>query len=115
MRNMRINKSKIYIRPFLKNKEGYGTAIYGDAFPFNENVYPIDGNDEIKDYGDRIFKTYKSTPSKLKWKGKIKEGDIAYLDGVLPSADEINGQKANYKITSVRETKNSLLIIFERT
>ena len=47
-------------------------------------------------------------------KGKFKEGDVAYLDRIEPTNEKIYGDKANYRISSVREQNRKLAVYFEK-
>ena len=44
----------------------------------------------------------------------LKEGDVAYLDRIEPTNEKIYGDKANYRISSVREQNRKLAVYFEK-
>lgn len=44
----------------------------------------------------------------------IKENDLAYLDGVNPIDEDINGDNANYRVDSVRWQNKKVAIYFEK-
>ena len=50
-----------------------------------------------------------------KWEGRIKENDVAYLDGVTPDGEKQNGSNANYRVESARNTSlNMMTVYFEK-
>lgn len=115
MRTLNRNKQIIYIANKLKGTNDYGTPNYDVPFLFKENLSPVDGDSEIKEYGDRISKMYKSIVPLYKWKGKIKEGDVAYLEGSTPKSELLNGNDSNYNVVSVRYSLNVMIIYFEKS
>ena len=48
------------------------------------------------------------------FKTKGKEKELAYLDRITPEGEKVNGDKANYKIDSVREQNKKIAIYFEK-
>jgi len=44
----------------------------------------------------------------------IKEGDLAYLDGITPEGEQVHGDNANYKVDSVRIQNKKIAIYFEK-
>ena len=44
----------------------------------------------------------------------IKEKDLAYLDGASPEGEEVYGDNANYRVSSVRKQNKKIAIYFER-
>lgn len=48
------------------------------------------------------------------YKGVFKEGDKAYLDGVTPEGETVNGEKANYKLFPPRNQNKCIQLRFRR-
>lgn len=78
----------------------------------NENkVKDIDGL-EVKELNDITVKELT-----LRYSDKsisIKENDLAYLDGAKPDNEQTYGDKANYRIDSVRTQNKKIAIYFEK-
>lgn len=114
MRMMAKNKQNFFIANRLNVASGRGAKTYGKPFAMRENLAPVDSESEIKEYGERHFNMYKTITSKNVWYGRIKEGDVAYLDGVLPDGEEIYGCNANYRVESIRTHLTTMTIYFEK-
>lgn len=114
MRNMRRNKQDNFIRGVLSEEDDYGKKLYGDPFPFYENLSPVNGSSEIIEFGDRTKKMYKSTVQRNIWEDSIREGDAAYLEGASPFNEETPGEHANYTVVSVQYLLSTMTIYFEK-
>lgn len=94
----------------VTNSKGQDIPTYSNPVRYLFNVQPANGNSDIIEYGERISKIFKAIIS-IRYKNKFKEGDIAYLDGVVPNKERNN---YNYKIVSVRNQNKRIAIYFER-
>lgn len=97
--------------------DDYGNEIniYDKPVKYNFNIQPASGDFEITLYGEKINKIYKAVVP-ISYTNKIKEGDIAYLDGINPS-NEIEGtygSKGNYVVDSIRPQNLALAIYFRK-
>ena len=69
----------------------------------------------LDDYGNNI-----NEYDKPKYYGKFNiqplsgESDVAYLDRTTPTNESVYGDKANYRISSVREQNRKIAIYFEK-
>ena len=114
MRMMNKNKQNFYVSNRLNIEGGRGVKTYGKPFTMRGNLSPVNSESEIKEYGERHFNMYKTIVSKKVWCGRIKEGDVAYLNGVLPDGEGIYGCNANYRVESIRLTLTTMTIYFEK-
>ena len=112
-------KKPLYI---AKKKEvdldDYGNEIvkYDTPFYFGMvNYQPLVGNDleaYIRTYGEtnrsiiRLLIDYTN-------KDVINQFDLAYLYGVNPKEELINGQNANYTVKTVKMQNTKIMILFE--
>lgn len=118
MRMLNRNKQRIYIASQNMDDElvdSHGNRPYDEPFLFRENLASVDGKSEKEEYGDRVRNMYKSVVMRKKWEGRIKENDVAYLDGVTPDGEKQNGSNANYRVESARNTSlNMMTVYFEK-
>lgn len=56
----------------------------------------------------------KAVISKKDYEGKFKEFDKAYLDGITPDNETVNGENANYKLYPPRNQNKVIVIYFKR-
>lgn len=113
-----LNK-KIYIanKSTVSNDE-YNNEIINYKKPFclgMFNYQPLQGV-ELQAY----MSAYGETKNKLvrvfldtRYKNKIKEFDVAYLYGVTPNNEEINGEDANYIVKTCSEQNTKIMVVFE--
>lgn len=111
-------KKDLYIASFLKDEyDDEGNKISKYAKPEyigKENIQPLSGESDIAEYGEKVEKMQKVLLDYDKYLGKFKEKDLAYLDRITPEGEQVNGDKANYKIDSVREQNKKIAIYFEK-
>lgn len=56
----------------------------------------------------------KAIISRKKYEGIFKEFDKAYLDGINPKKETVNGANANYKLYPPRNQNKVIVIYFKR-
>lgn len=56
----------------------------------------------------------KAVISRKDYEGKFKEFDKAYLDGITPDNETVNGGNANYKLYPPRNQNKVIVIYFKR-
>lgn len=56
----------------------------------------------------------KAVIDKKEYEGKFKEFDKAYLDGVIPDKETVNGSNANYELYPPRNQNKAIVIYFQR-
>lgn len=75
---------------------------------------PVTGYTEVLAYGEKVQRMYKAVVSAVEFNNIFREGDLVYLDGVLPTGEIVNGGNANYRVTSVRTQQLIIQVYFER-
>lgn len=97
--------------------DDYGNEInvYQKPIKYNFNIQPASGDFELTLYGEKINKVYKAIVP-FDYKNKIKEGDIAYLDGATPEGEEEGsyGKNGNYTVDSIRPQNLATAIYFKK-
>ena len=56
----------------------------------------------------------KAVISRKDYEGKFKEFDKAYLDGITPNDEIVNGVNANYELYPPRNQNKAIVIYFKR-
>lgn len=78
------------------------------------NVQPISSYSDMQEFGERAEQIQKAVIEYDKYFGKFKEFDVAYLDGVNPDEEAINGANANYRLYPPRNQNKVIQIYFTR-
>lgn len=78
------------------------------------NVQPISSSDDIQEFGENAKLIQKAVINYNKYFGKFKEFDVAYLDGITPEGETVNGEKANYSLYPPRNQNKRIIIYFKR-
>lgn len=115
MRMLNRNRQRIYIASQNMDDElidSHGNRPFNKPFLFCENLASVDGESEKEEYGDRVRNMYKSVVMRKRWEGRIKENDVAYLDGAIPDGEVENGANANYRVESARNTSLNMMTIY---
>lgn len=86
---------------------------YDTPIKYEFNYQPISSYTEIMEFGERTKITQKAVIP-IKYKGMFKESDVAYLEGVEPTGEVNNGDKANYKLLPPRNGNSVIIIYFEK-
>lgn len=111
-------KKDLYIASFVKDEhddEGNKISTYSKPeYIGKENIQPLSGESDIAEYGTRVTKMQKVLLDYDKYLGKFKENDLAYLDGITPDGEQVNGDNANYRIDSARNQNKKIAIYFEK-
>ena len=105
-------RKPIYISALtmITNSKGQDIPTYSKPVKYFFNVQPVSGDSDIIEYGERVSKMFKTLVN-IRYRNKINEGDIAYLDGIKPN--DLNNNY-NYKVNSARPQNKKLAIYFER-
>ena len=108
---------KIWIAKKIGTKENdYGTEIpiYDKPVQYMMNVQPLSSEADIAEFGENAKQVQRAVIEYKKYFGKFKEFDVAYLDGVTPDGEEVNGENANYRLYPPRNQNKVILLYFER-
>lgn len=114
---MKCWDKKIYIANRTgKEIDDYNNEIssFSTPFPINCNVQPLSGSSDIMAYGEKIRLMQKTLVDFSYWNGKINVGDVAYLNGITPTGETVNGEKANYRVESILPQNLKLVVYFEK-
>lgn len=108
-------KSKLYIAKKLESIEDeFGNEItnYDKPIKYFFNVQPASTASEIQAFGE-LAKSMKVAviTEKDKYLNKFKEFDLAYLDGITPDNESINGINANYRVYAV-QPQNAIIKVY---
>lgn len=68
----------------------------------------------MQNFGIDVEQMQKAVIEMSLYKGVFKEGDKAYLDGVTPEGETVNGEKANYKLFPPRNQNKCIQLRFRR-
>ena len=108
---------KIWIAKKIGTQENdYGTEIpiYDKPQEYMMNVQPLSSEADIAEFGENAKQVQRAVIEYKKYFGKFKEFDVAYLDGVTPDGEEVNGENANYRLYPPRNQNKVILLYFER-
>lgn len=91
-------------------------VTYNKPFPLGDlNYQPLQGNDlmaYMSVYGETKNKLVRAFIDSYD-KGIFEEYDLAYLYGVTPEDEEINGENANYRVRTYAEQNTKIMVVFE--
>ena len=98
--------------------DDYGNEMmnYGDAVKYYFNYQPVTSDAEeafLKSYGVTSTGTVRALLD-LKYLGKLKHYDLAYLYGANPKEEEYVGQLANYRVITAIPQNMKILVYFEK-
>ena len=108
---------KIWIAKKIGTEENdYGTEIpiYDKPEEYMMNVQPLSSEADIAEFGENAKQVQRAVVENRKYFGKFKEFDVAYLDGVTPDGEEVNGENANYRLYPPRNQNKVIILYFER-
>lgn len=91
----------------------YEVATYDEPVKYRMNIQPTNASSDLEAFGETSFGMLRAIVPYSKFKGKIKEFDVAYV-GVTPDGELENGANANYRVKSVAEQNLAITIYFEK-
>ncbi len=105
----------IWIAKRIPNEvDKYGRPKYEKPVEYQWNVQPVSAEDELHEFGQNAYLMQKALIEYKKYFGKFKEFDVAYLDGVTPKGETVNGSKANYRLLPPRNQNKCIRIYLEK-
>ncbi len=107
-------KSKIYIAKYLETIEDDDLnqfKVYDKPIKYIFNVQPASADSEIKEFGELANSMRVAVIPKTKYNGKFNEFDAVYIDN-SPENEINNGDKADYRIYSVRPQNMCIRVYF---
>jgi len=115
-RKKKWNK-KIWIAKKLESKrDSHGNLIpvYDKPIQYEMNVQPVSSYPDMQEFGENAEQIQKAVIEYKKYFGEFKEFDVAYLDGVTPEDEKVNGAKANYRLYPPRNQNKCIVLYFQR-
>lgn len=91
----------------------YEVSIYDTPVKYKMNIQPTNATSDLEAFGETSFGMLRAVVPYNKFKGKIKEFDVAYV-GITPDGEAENGANANYRVKSVMEQNLAITIYFEK-
>lgn len=111
-------KKSLYIASLLSEEiDDYNNSITTYGEPLNlglQNIQPLSGTTDITEYGAKVSKMQKVLLDYDTYLNMFKERDLAYIETTTPDGEKVNGENANYIITSVRNQNKKIAIYFEK-
>ena len=93
--------------------EGNLIDVYDTPNHYLFNYQPLSSEADLKEFGEKASMVQKAIIP-ISYKDSFREFDVAYLDGINPSEEEKNGDKANYRLYPPRNQNSVIQIYFER-
>lgn len=91
----------------------YEVSTYDTPVKYKMNIQPANATSDLEAFGETSFGLMRAVVPYHKFKGKIKEFDVAYV-GIAPEGELENGTNANYRVKSVAEQNLAITIYFEK-
>ncbi|MBE6139294.1 MAG: hypothetical protein E7174_02140 [Firmicutes bacterium] len=107
---------KIYISKKLKvevDDEDNEIVIYDKPTYYEFNYQPVNSYSEIVEFGEKCS-IMKKMVIPIAYINMFKEFDVAYLDGVSPKEEIVNGENANYRLLPPRNGNSVIVIYLEK-
>ena len=110
----------LYQNIYISKKNGTKEDYYHNEIPTYDtpklykkwNIQFVKAESEVLEFGENVSNMKVAViPYTDEYANKFNEFDLAYLDGVTPDGETVNGQNANYRIYSVRP-QNSIIKIY---
>lgn len=107
---------KIYISKKLKvevDEEDNEIVVYDKPEYYEFNYQPVNSYSEIVEFGEKCS-IMKKMVIPISYINMFKEFDVAYLDGITPKTEKINGENANYRLLPPRNGNSVIVIYLEK-
>jgi hypothetical protein len=107
---------KIYISKKLKvevDEEDNEIVVYDKPTYYEFNYQPVNSYSEIVEFGEKCS-IMKKMVIPITYINMFKEFDVAYLDGVSPKEEKVNGENANYRLLPPRNGNSVIIIYLEK-
>lgn len=96
------------------NEYGVDVVTYEEPKRYRFNYQPANGDSDVLAYGERVQRMYKMLIPHKVYYNYFNEGDLVYADGITPENETYNGEKANYRVYSIRPQHLMIAIYFEK-
>jgi len=103
------------VKEINTDEEGNQIKICYKPEKYSFNIQNASGYLDVTEYGEEVSKVKKAIIS-MEYNNKIKEGDIAYLDGATPEneTEDTYGINGNYIVDSVRPQNLAIAVYFKK-
>lgn len=92
--------------------EGNSISVYDTPVEYKFNYRGVSSQAEMVEFGEDA-KLMLRMVIPISYKNQFKEFDVAYVDGVTPEGEGVNGANANYRLLPPRNG-GSVIIIYMR-
>lgn len=89
------------------------TTVYGNPKAYKMNIQPANADSDLEAFGETSFGMMRAIVPFEDFKDKISEFDVAYIY-TTPDGENMNGEKADYRVKSVSIQNLAMSIYFEK-
>jgi hypothetical protein len=92
---------------------GNSISVYDTPVEYKFNYRGVSSQAEMVEFGEDA-KTMLRMVIPISYKNQFKEFDVAYVDGVTPEGEGVNGANANYRLLPPRNGGSVVIIYMKR-
>jgi hypothetical protein len=92
---------------------GNSISVYDIPVEYKFNYRGVSSQAEMVEFGEDA-KTMLRMVIPISYKNQFKEFDVAYVDGVTPEGEGVNGANANYRLLPPRNGGSVVIIYMKR-
>ena len=92
---------------------GNSISVYDIPIEYRFNYRGVSSQAEMVEFGEDA-KTMLRMVIPISYKNQFKEFDVAYVDGVSPEGEGVNGTNANYRLLPPRNGGSVIVIYMKR-
>jgi len=92
---------------------GNSISVYDSPVEYKFNYRGVSSQAEMVEFGEDA-KTMLRMVIPISYKNQFKEFDVAYVDGVTPEGEGVNGANANYRLLPPRNGGSVVIIYMKR-
>lgn len=92
---------------------GNSISVYDVPVEYKFNYRGVSSQAEMVEFGEDA-KTMLRMVIPISYKNQFKEFDVAYVDGVTPEGEGVNGANANYRLLPPRNGGSVVIIYMKR-
>lgn len=110
-------KKEIWIAPFLReytDENDNTIQEYDTPFKLNSSLNSLSGDYDFQLFGEKVSKMCKTMINCNDLFEKIHEKDRAYVYGITPTGETLNGDKANFYVKRVLPQNIKMTVYFDK-